>query len=251
MSAEDGCGRCSSQRGARRLHFFHDERRRREMGAAAGGTHPAAQNTTPRTKAPRAHASVKAMGCESGPSRSAICDSPMSRGACANPRRRTSDSSASTDQASRPVGDLTRETSGPPAEACLGSPPRRARARAVAAAPSGKRPKFIHHGEGARSRRLDRQGAPRVEPSLAARRRRVSPPPRYRVFISDLPRDRAAARPSFPLPPSIPSADLARVAPLASRSRRSSSASRWRSPSWSPSAATSRSCWWRRATCSR
>ena len=147
--------------------------------------------------------------------------------------------------------NLTRETSGPPAEACLGSPPRRARARAVAAAPSGKRPKFIHHGEGARSRRLDRQGAPRVEPSLAARRRRVSPPPRYRVFISDLPRDRAAARPSFPLPPSIPSADLARVAPLASRSRRSSSASRWRSPSWSLSAATSRSCWWRRATCSR
>ena len=109
MSAEDGCGRCSSQRGARRLHFFHDERRRREMGAAAGGTHPAAQNTTPRTKAPRAHASVKAMGCESGPSRSAICDSPMSRGACADPRRRTSESSASTDQASRPVGDLTLE----------------------------------------------------------------------------------------------------------------------------------------------
>ena len=40
-------------------------------------------------------------------------DSPMSRGPCADPRRRTSESSASTDQASRPVGDLTRETSGP------------------------------------------------------------------------------------------------------------------------------------------
>ena len=218
--------------------------------------YPAAQKTTPRTKAPRAHASVNAMGCESGPSRSAICDSPMSRGACANPRRENFVAplrvNQSTDQARLgPLEIDSRVERSSSESSSLGH-----RARAVAAAPSGKRPKTDHHGEGARSRRLDRQGTPRVEPSLAARRRRVSPPPRARVFILGgqsqiCPATGPPLAHPSPFPPSIPSADLARVASLASRSRRSSSASRWRSPSWSPSAATSRSCWWRRATCSR
>jgi hypothetical protein len=233
-----------------RLNF--SGRRRREMGAAAGGDAPcgaeydAEDEGAQGTRVRESHG-MRERPIPLGDLRQSHVAGCLCRPAAENVGILRIDRSS---KSARWRFD-SRETSGPPAEACLGSPPRRARARAVAAAPSGKRPKSVHHGEGTRSRRLDRQGAPRVEPSLAARRRRVSPPPRYRVFISDLPRDRAAARPSFPLPPSIPSADLARVAPLASRSRRSSSASRWRSPSWSPSAATSRSCWWRRATCSR
>ena len=213
------------------------------------GTHPAAQKTTPRTKAPRAHASVNAMGCESAPSRMAICDSPMSPGGVCQPAAGTSDSSSTR------LGPLEIDSRVNRGLLGFATCAQGASAR-VAAAPSGKRPKSVHHGEGARSRRLDRQGAPRVEPSLAARRRRVSPPPRARVFILGgqsqiCPATGPPLAHPSPFPPSIPSADLARVASLASRSRRSSSASRWRSPSWSPSAATSRSCSWRRATCSR
>jgi hypothetical protein len=136
--------------------------------------------------------------------------------------------------------------------------PRSAIGAARVAAGVGKALKTFHHGERARSGRLDRQGATRPVAILAAHGGRVPRSPSL-GFSSMGP---------FPdLPPwhPIPGVDSPhRGHPRRSRThsltvrttptfhtRRSSSASRWRSPSWSPCAGTSRSCSWRRATCSR
>ena len=235
----------------RRLHFFHDWRERRnerDVGVPCGAEDDAEDEGAQGARVRERHG-MRERPIPLGDLRQSHVAGCLCQPAAGEHRNLLS---ASTDQARLgPLEIDSRVERSSSESSSLGH-----RARAVAAAPSGKRPKTDHHGEGARSRRLDRQGTPRVEPSLAARRRRVSPPPRARVFILGgqsqiCPATGPPLAHPSPFPPSIPSADLARVASLASRSRRSSSASRWRSPSWSPSAATSRSCSWRRATCSR
>ena len=127
------------------------------------------------------------------------------------------------------------------------------------AAGVGKALKTFRHGEGARSGRLDRQGATRPVAILAARGGRVPRSPTLGFSsMGRLPRSAAlASHPGRDSPHSghprrsRTHSLTVRVTTPTFHTHRSSSASRWRSPSWSPCAGTSRSYSWRRATCSR
>ena len=151
-----------------------------------------------------------------------------------------------------PIPDATHPTAGTLADhSAIGA--------ARVAAGVGKALKTFHHGERARSGRLDRQGATRPVAILAARGGRVPRSPTLGFSsMGRLPRSAALASHPGRDSPHSGHPRRSRTHPLTVRAttptfhtHRSSSASHWRSPSWSPCAGTSRSYSWRRATCSR
>ena len=232
----------------RRLHFFHDLRERQNERNAPCGTEDDAEDEGAQGARVRERHGMRERPIPLGDLRQShvagcLCQPAAGEHRSSSPRQPIKQDSARW--------RLTRESSGPQASPQAwvtkrGQWPRRRVGNA-------RRPTTMGKG-------LDLDAwIAKVRPASSPPSPRVaaaSPPPRARVFILGgqsqiCPATGPPLAHPSPFPPSIPSADLARVASLASRSRRSSSASRWRSPSWSPSAATSRSCSWRRATCSR